>query len=119
MEDPQRDTSLVVDGNEFRVVLISAPDEQVGLRLARGLVESGLAACVQCLGGMQSVYVWQGKVEEEREVLLIAKTHARQMEALVRWLEVEHPYDVPECVALTPAQISSAYSRWLGQNTGL
>ena len=96
-----------------RVVLITAPDSETAERLAREIVEQKLAACVNWLPGVSSIYRWQGRIERSSEVLLIVKTMASHVSELQAWLERAHPYDVPECIALTPAEISPRYLEWL------
>ncbi|MAF65179.1 MAG: divalent-cation tolerance protein CutA [Planctomycetes bacterium] len=96
-----------------RVVLSTAPDEDEARRLARALVEAGLAACVNLVPGLTSVYRWEGAVEEASEVLLVIKARAESLGELERFLDREHPYEVFECVALAPAAVSSAYLTWL------
>jgi periplasmic divalent cation tolerance protein len=103
------------DGRAARVVWITAPDREVALRLARGLVERRLAACAQVLPGLTSVYRWQGAVQEESEVLLLAKSTAERLDALEAWVRAEHPYDTPECVALAPERVEPRYLAWLEQ----
>jgi periplasmic divalent cation tolerance protein len=101
------------EGAAARLVWITAPDAQVALRLARGLVEERLAACAQVLPGMTSVYRWQGQVHEEAEVLLVAKTTAARLPELEAWLREAHPYDTPECLALAPQRVEARYLAWL------
>lgn len=101
------------EGKAARVVLITAPDLDVARKLARGLVEAGLAACVNLQGPVRSVYRWQGVVEEDEEVLMVVKTTAQRLEELARWIVEAHPYDVPECVALEPAAVEARYLAWL------
>jgi len=96
-----------------RVVLMTAPDAEVARRLARGWVEAGLVACVNVVPGVTSVYAWQGGVEEDSEVLLIAKTTVAGAERLERSLAEDHPYDVPECVVLAPTHVARGYLDWL------
>ena len=115
MNGQQADGPGIVAGDPFRIVLITAPDEEIGARLARGLVEEQLAACVNRRGGWSSTYRWEGRVEEAEEVLLVVKTRASRLEALVRWLRRAHPYDVPECVALEPKAVEGAYAAWWGE----
>ena len=98
---------------EARVVLITAPDEETARRLARGLVGEGLAACVNLIDRVQSIYRWEGAVEESAEVLMIAKTTTSALEAAQSWLVANHPYDVPEFVALKPESVEPAYLAWL------
>lgn len=100
-------------GEAARAVLVTAPDREVGARLARALVGEGLAACVNLVPGVTSVYRWQGEVCEDAEVLLVVKTTAARLDPLrARVLEL-HPYEVPELVALAPAAVEARYLAWL------
>lgn len=101
------------DAGAARVVWITAPDREVALRLARGLVERRLAACAQVLPGLTSVYRWQGAVHEESEVLLLAKSTAARLAALEAWVRESHPYETPEVVALAPERVEPRYLAWL------
>lgn len=96
-----------------RVVLVTAPDEQQGLVLARALVAERRAACVNLVPRVTSVYRWKGKVEEDSEVLLVIKTTERHLRELGDWLAREHPYDVPECIGLAPQLVEARYLEWL------
>src|SRR5260221_3367894 len=96
-----------------RVVLVIAPDLASARALARGLVERRLAACVNLVPGLESIYRWKGAVETSSEVLLLVKTAAGRLAALEGFLAAEHPYDVPECIALQPAHVERAYLDWL------
>lgn len=98
---------------EARIVFVTAPDESTARRLARGLVEERLAACVNLLPGALSIYRWQGALEESAEVLMVVKTTASKLAAAERWLDEQHPYDTPEFVALTPAAVEAKYLAWL------
>lgn len=100
-------------GEELRVVLITAPDADEAGRLARLLVGERLAACVNLVPGVRSVYRWEGEVQEDAEVLLIAKTHASRLDALVARIEGAHSYDVPEVLALPVVGGSGAYRAWV------
>lgn len=100
-----------------RVVLVTAPDREVARALAGALVERRLAACCNLVGGVTSVYHWQGAVEEDEEVLLIVKTVAGRLAALEAALAELHPYDTPECVALEPAAVEARYLAWLVDET--
>ena len=98
---------------DVRVVWTTAPDPDTAARLARGLVEARLAACVQVLPGVRSFYRWQGELHAEPETLLIAKTRASRGPELESWLAEPHPYDVPECVSFAPERVAGDYARWL------
>jgi periplasmic divalent cation tolerance protein len=102
-----------------QVLLITAPDAGVGVSLARALVEEGLAACVNVVPGVRSIYRWEGAVQDDSEVLLIAKTREALLPALTARVEALHPYDVPEVIALPIAGGSPAYLAWLRASSEL
>lgn len=95
------------------LVLTACPDEATAVRIARDLVESGLAACVSRLPGAHSTYRWEGRLQDEPEVLLIIKTLATRFEALEMRLKSLHPYELPEIIALPVAGVSPEYLAWL------
>ena len=102
-----------------QAVLITAPDADVGAALAGALVEEGLAACVNLVPGVRSIYRWEGAVQDDTEVLLIAKTREALLPALTARVEALHPYDVPEVIALPIAGGSAAYLAWLRAASGV
>lgn len=104
---------LVREAKSMCVGLVTAPDEATGQRIARSLVEERLAACVNVLSTMQSVFRWQGKVEEAPEVLMILKSRTDQKEALVERINALHPYDVPELLFIEVSAASDSYLRWV------
>jgi len=95
------------------VVLTSCPDEATAARIARDLVESKLAACVNRIPAVHSTYRWQDQVCDEPEVLLVIKTLATQYEALEMRLKSLHPYEVPEIIALAVERGVPGYLSWL------
>lgn len=99
------------------VVLCTAPDAPTAARLAETLVAERLAACVNQLAGVESVYRWQGKVERSTEVLLLIKTPSVRYPALEARLKELHPYEVPEIIALPIEAGSAPYLKWLDDNT--
>lgn len=101
------------------VVLITVPDREVGKKMAHSLVEKRLAACVNILPGMTSVYTWEGAVQEEEEVLLLVKTRGEIFEEkFVPAVKAEHPYDVPEIIALPITMGAKSYLDWITESTG-
>jgi periplasmic divalent cation tolerance protein len=100
------------------VVLTTCPDDAAAARLARELVESGLAACVNRVGTVHSTYRWQGAIHDEPEVLLVIKTLSVRYPELEMRLKSLHPYDVPEIIALPVTRGSSAYLAWLSGAVG-
>ena len=95
------------------VVLITAGSREEALRLAEMLVGARLAACVQVLPEMESIYHWQGQVERAPEVLLVVKTTAARFAELEREVRALHSYETPEIVALPVSAASAPYLEWL------
>jgi periplasmic divalent cation tolerance protein len=113
---------MVVDGLRDHVrgalvVFVTTSDEADAERIAGVLVEERLAACVNIVGGIRSVYRWEGKVTTDREQLLIIKTFADRFDALKEKVLEEHTYDLPEIVALPIESGHHAYLDWLLQET--
>ena len=95
------------------VILVACPDEPTATSIARALVEEGLAACVNVLGEVRSVYRWRGSVEEAQERLLVIKARADRLDALAARIVALHPYEVPELLALPVARGLGTYLEWL------
>lgn len=89
------------------------PNAATGRALARALVQEGLAACVNRVPGVQSTYIWDGKLCEDEEELLVIKLRAEQLSTLTARLRELHPYDVPEIVALPVAGGNPDYLNWV------
>jgi periplasmic divalent cation tolerance protein len=100
---------------DFIVVYVTAGSPAEGDRLARALVEERLAACVNRVAPVQSIYRWQGKVEQSEEELLIIKTRKALFIALETRIRELHSYSVPEIIALPIVDGSEGYLRWLGE----
>jgi len=98
------------------VVMMTAGSREEAARLAEMLVGARLAACVQILPEMESVYWWQGAIRREPEFLLLAKTTAGRFSALEREVRALHSYETPEVVALPVTDISAPYLEWLAGN---
>ena len=98
---------------EIRLVVCSFPDGECARRIGTAMVERQLAACVSLLPGVESVYRWQGRVESAGEVVGVFKTTAAAWPWLRDAITAEHPYEVPELVALEAAGVAEAYGRWL------
>lgn len=102
--------------DEALLVLVSAP-EPAAETLAEALVAEGLAACVNRLGGLRSVYRWQGEVARAQESLLLIKCAARGYPALEAAVRRLHPYELPEVVAVPWARALPAYRQWVLDET--
>ncbi|MDT7605373.1 MAG: periplasmic divalent cation tolerance protein [Acidobacteriota bacterium] len=95
------------------VVLVTAPNREEAARLAEMLVGARLAACVQILPEMESVYWWEGAVRREPEHLLLVKTTVGRFSTLEREVRALHSYETPEIIALTVSEVSAPYLKWL------
>ncbi len=103
---------------QYLVALITAPSEEVGAQIARSLLEQKLAACVNILGPMRSLYWWEGEIQDDREVLLLVKTRSGLLEdQLIPAVQAIHPYQVPEVIALPIEKGLEAYLNWIGAST--
>lgn len=95
------------------VVLVTCSNRRVAKTIATTVVRRRLAACVNLLPAVESLFWWKGKVDRAREVLLIIKTTAARVEALRRAVVSLHPYDVPEIIALPVTAGHAPYLRWV------
>ena len=102
--------------SDKRVVLTTAGSIEEAHKVADALVERRLAACVNIVGPMTSVYRWQGKVERAQEWLLVIKTTAGVADAVSDAITAVHSYEVPECVVLPVEGGSEKYLEWVGEN---
>lgn len=101
-----------------RLVYVPCPGLDVARKLARALVEARLAACVNIVPGIVSVYRWKDAVEEDEEVLLLAKTTETRAAAAVALLDRLHPYEVPAITVLDATGASAGTLAWLAAETG-
>ena len=102
--------------SEAIVVFMTAANGEEATRLAEMLVGAHLVACVQILPEIESVYRWQGKIERQAEVLLLAKTTRAKFDELEREVRGLHSYDTPEIIAVPVAAVSEPYLRWLNSS---
>lgn len=100
----------------IRLVLVTFPDLEKARQVGTALVESQLAACVNLLPSIESIYRWQGQVEQASEVLTPFKTTAAALTEFEAHLTALHPYDVPEIIAIKPALVAANYARWVGES---
>ncbi len=102
--------------NEYQLVLCTCPDLSVAQTLATALVSQKLAACVNILPNVTSVYLWQGKVECDTEVQLLIKTITASFTQLNSEINKLHPYDIPEVIALNIQQGDQHYLNWISES---
>jgi periplasmic divalent cation tolerance protein len=99
-----------------RIVLTTASSEEEAAKIAHALVDRRLAACVNIVPKILSIYRWQGRVEEAAEWLLIVKTTAAAFAGVRTAIAETHSYEVPECICLTIEDGSSNYLQWIGES---
>src|SRR5258706_9977623 len=97
------------------VILVTTGSEAEAETIARALVEERLAACVNILPPIRSIYRWEGKVTDDREWLLVIKTQSQRFAAVEKKIKALHSYQVPEVIALPILQGSTPYLHWLAQ----
>jgi periplasmic divalent cation tolerance protein len=94
------------------MIKTSVASQQDARRLARDMIAARMAACIQITGPGESVYHWQGKLEQTEEWYLSIKTAKEKCPVLVDWLMQQHPYDVPEIIC-TEGEATDSYADWL------
>jgi periplasmic divalent cation tolerance protein len=99
------------------VVLVTCGSEEEALKIANILVEDRLAACVNLVAPIRSIYRWEGKIWDEKEALLIIKTQNHRYVELEKKVKSLHSYSVPEIISLPITEGSSAYLNWIRENT--
>lgn len=104
------------ESGDVVVVLVTVPSADVGARIAAAIVPERLAACVNILPGLRSVFLWQGRVEDEAEVLLLIKTRSDRLPALEARVRALHPYSVPELIALPVVAGHEPYLTWVSDS---
>jgi periplasmic divalent cation tolerance protein len=102
--------------DEILLAFSTFPDVETARRIARQLVTENFVACANIVPAIESIYRWQGKVEEGNETLVLFKTTAGRSAAFQEKLKSLHPYDVPEIICARIAEGSSEYLRWVAEN---
>jgi periplasmic divalent cation tolerance protein len=99
--------------DDIRVGLVTAPDADTAARIGAALVEARLAACVNVLPGVRSIYRWEGRTQDDAEVLMVVKTRADRAAAAAERVVSLHPYEVPEVVWLAVEAGHAPYLDWV------
>ncbi len=100
---------------EYSLLFCTCPDEAIALSLAKQVVEAKLAACVNVVPHLHSVYRWKNSIETSKEVLMIIKTKSQTYKALENFLTEAHPYECPEIIACAITQGSPKYLQWIDE----
>ncbi|RMD87806.1 MAG: divalent-cation tolerance protein CutA [Candidatus Dadabacteria bacterium] len=104
---------------EISIAFVTVPSVEEGEGLAKKALNARLAACVNIVPGLKSIYWWEGSIEESKEALMVIKTKKEHISKLEALIVSEHPYDTPEFVALPVESISEGYLAWLLAETSL
>ena len=102
---------------QLSIILVTTPSQDVAQQLAQEVVKERLAACVNIVSGVRSIYAWEGKIERTDEVLLIIKTHSARYAALEAFVRAHHPYETPEIVEIPAGRVTSQYWEWIVKET--
>lgn len=105
-----------MDKNEMILVFCTFPDRESARQVGTFLVETQLAACVNLIPGVESIYRWQGAIESAQEIQALFKTTRSCLPAFEQTLSAHHPYDTPEIIAIRPETVSKRYSDWVQQS---
>lgn len=100
---------------KFTGVFVTTPDTTAAKKIANGLVEKKLAACVNIIPQITSIYFWEGKINEDAEVLLMIKTRQSRVDDLIKFVTENHPYSVPEVISLPIEKGNPAYLEWIAK----
>jgi periplasmic divalent cation tolerance protein len=104
------------DGTDVVVALSTCPNEDIARSIAETLVTEGLAACVNRLSGLRSTYIWDGRLQDDAEILLMIKSCRARLQDLEARLKTLHPYELPELLVLPVAGGNEGYLDWVRQS---
>ena len=102
---------------KYLIVFVTTPTVEDGRKIARILVNKKLAACVNILPWITSIYTWEGEICDDGEILLIIKTRADLFDRLSATVDKEHPYEVPEVIAIPLTAGAADYLHWIDEAT--
>lgn len=100
------------------VCFVACKDENEAVNIAKALLKKKLCACVNIIKDMRSLYVWEGKLCDDREALMVIKTVDKKFNALETEVKKLHSYDVPEIIALPVKDVSEPYLKWVVESAG-
>ena len=104
--------------DEYLLVFVTCSSEEEALKISRSLVEKQLAACVNIISPIRSIYQWERKIWDEKEWLLMIKTQVPRFEELEKEVKALHSYSVPEIIGIHISKGSSSYLKWIIEMTG-
>lgn len=108
-------STTTLESDKSAAVFVTAPDEIIAKKIAHGLVEQKLAACVNIIPQITSIYSWEGKINEDSEILLMIKTRASRVDDLSKFVRENHPYSVAEVIAVNIENGNPPYLEWISK----
>lgn len=108
-------TSASYVAGTHSMAFVTVPDDQMARTLAKGLLEKKLAACVNIIPNIKSVYEWEGKIEEDSELILMIKTRTSRVDDVAQYVREHHSYDVAEVISTPIVNGNPPYLDWIGQ----
>lgn len=109
-------SSTTSESEKHAAVFVTAPDETIAKKIAHGLVEQKLAACVNIIPQITSIYSWQGKINEDSEQLLMIKTRASRVDDISKFVREHHPYSLPEVISVNIENGNPPYLDWISES---
>ena len=100
----------------FQLAICTCPNQEIAESIAENIVAQRLAACVNIISGVRSIYQWQGNIESGQEILLLIKTHKDKYESLQNTITNMHPYEVPELITVDINQGLPEYLNWVANS---
>lgn len=102
----------------YIVILVTASNKKEAIRIAQGLIKNKLAACVNIIGKIESIFWWQGKVDRSNEALLVIKSKRNKLNKIIKHVRGAHSYEVPEIIALPIIGGYKKYLKWINESVG-
>ncbi len=106
-------TMTSVPSSEYSACITTVSKDEIARKLAHSIVEARLAACVNIIPNVRSVYEWQSKIHEDEELILMIKTRREYVPQLIEFVKKNHPYDVPELIELPITNGNEDYLKWI------
>lgn len=97
----------------YQIILCTSPDKESAEKIAHQLINDKIAACINILPGLTSIFRWQGKIETEQEHLLLIKTRKDRYQAVEKSIQTNHPYEIPEIIAIPIEKGLAEYMQWI------
>jgi periplasmic divalent cation tolerance protein len=109
----------MTENKSYLLVLCTCPDKEIATTIAENIVAQHLAACINIIPGIKSIYHWQGNVESAEESLMLIKTHQQKLSSLQNTITTMHPYEVPEIISLDISNGLPKYLQWISSSMRL